>query len=134
MSVETNLDLIGTLNGAEPSYFWARTPGGSLRHLAYGAADIMGGCTGSRLQERDARLSADFHRPAGPAFSSFSSNFPVRLTRGWRAAAYLLTAPLVLLGAGAAQAQTASKLVSNTGQSDGGIDLDPNTSGIIQRT
>lgn len=127
MSVETNLDLIGTLNGAEPSYFWARTPGGSLRHFAYGVADVMGGCTGSRLQERDARLSAGFRRPAGPASSSFSSGCPVRLTRGWRAAADLL-------GAGAAQAQTACKLVSNTGQSDGGIDLDPNPSGIIQLT
>lgn len=73
------------------------------------------------------RLPAgDAHRPRPPASAFHSLRLP-RATGAWRAAACALAAAFVLLlGAGAAQAQTAVKLVSNTGQSSAfsGINVD----------
>ena len=61
------------------------------------------------------RLSFGPRRPAGPASSSFSPGYAAGRARGWRMAAGALAAGLLLLlGAQAAQAQTASKQVGNT--------------------
>ena len=112
---------------AEPSHSCVFTPGGFLRRLVRRGPDAVGRAA-HRPRERHSRLSVPRRRAAGPASSSLSSRSPRRAARpapALRAAAWLLAAALVLpaallLSAGAAQAQSSVKLVSNTGQAQGG--------------
>ncbi len=80
------------------------------------------GDTSASSQPSSYRLSFGGRRPAGPASSSFSPGYAAGLSRAWRTGACALAAGLfLLLGAQAAQAQTASKQVGNTSSTTGNI-------------
>ena len=100
-----------------------RRPGGFLPRPAQLAADAIGRAK-SRPRERHFVLDFGLRRPPGRASSSRSSGFAARFSLARGAAACLLAAAFaLLLGAGAAEAQTPAKLVSNAGQTAGATDL-----------